>query len=169
VFRVSFCGTIKRSVWPPRLPNLNARGCYLWGNVQDKIYRNNSRTQDDWKKSNQDVGSSVSPAEIRREMNNAFVRCDAQVRVEGNHLATSLNTASKNLILTTIHCTVTLQRFLYIQWVQYQQQYTEITCTDPDSWQTGEAAIEALVAAIHNGLREVNMDQTNHGSCILKP
>ena len=86
LFRVSFCGTIKqRSLWPPRSPNLNTRGCYLRSNVQDKIYRNNHRTEDDRKKSNQDVVSSVSPAEIQRAMNNAFVKCDPQVRAEGNH------------------------------------------------------------------------------------
>ena len=68
-----FVAQYKRSVWPPRSPNLNTRGCYLRGNVHDKIYRNNPHTQDDRKKSNQDVGSSALPAEIRWAMNNVFV------------------------------------------------------------------------------------------------
>jgi hypothetical protein len=73
------------SVWPLRSPNLNTRGCYLRGNLQDKIYRNNPRIQDDRNKNDQDVGFSISPAEIRRAMNNAFVRCDTQMRDKGKH------------------------------------------------------------------------------------
>jgi hypothetical protein len=61
--------------------------------------------------------------------------------------------ARSNLILTTLHCSATFQRVLYIQRVQqYQQQHAEIKRIDPESWQNGGTAIEALVAAMHNGL-----------------
>jgi hypothetical protein len=87
LFRVSFCGTIKRrGLWPVDCsPNLNSRDFYLWCMLKDKKHRNNPRTQHDRKKSTQEEGSSILLAEIRRAMNNAFVRCDTYVRAEGNH------------------------------------------------------------------------------------
>jgi hypothetical protein len=71
-------------LWPPYAPDVNAWGICLRSMLNDKVYFNNLRYEDDVKKSCRTyVVSSVAPAEFRHAINKVFVKCGACLRVEG--------------------------------------------------------------------------------------
>jgi len=72
--------------------------------VIDALQANNPHTEDDLKGSVHKAVSSFSPAELRRAINNAFVRSDSCLRTEGNHFEHSLlNMAFISLVKRTMH------------------------------------------------------------------
>jgi len=83
VLRV-FGDKITKGLWPPRSSNLNRRDCDLPSALNDKLHSNHLQTEEDVKRSVQDVVSSAAPAELLRTVNNAFVKCDACVEAERN-------------------------------------------------------------------------------------
>ena len=72
-------------MWPPRLPDPNLCGIYLWAMLQDTQCSNNSRSEDDLKEDVLRLVFQVIPAEIRRALTSVLVKCDRYMRVQGNH------------------------------------------------------------------------------------
>jgi len=54
---------------------------YLWGMLMVKVYNNNPRTEENIKESIQNIVLSISPAKLRRTMQEFLLRCDAFLRV----------------------------------------------------------------------------------------
>jgi hypothetical protein len=60
-------------MWPPRSPNPNLCGVYMWAMLQDTGSSNNPRSEDDLKE------------EIRHAVTSVLVKRNTYVRAEGNH------------------------------------------------------------------------------------
>lgn len=72
--------------------------------VIDALHANNPHTEDDLKGSVHNAVSLFSPAELRRAINNVFVRSDSCLQAQGNVSEVSLlNVAFVSLIISTIH------------------------------------------------------------------
>ena len=72
--------------WPPRSPDLNASGYYLWGYLKERVYINRPESLEDWKDNIRREIRAISPAELRFVMNNALVRARSCIGVVGQHL-----------------------------------------------------------------------------------
>jgi inhibitor of nuclear factor kappa-B kinase subunit alpha len=78
--RLISCG-----LWPARSPDLNPCNFYLWGNLKDKVYSNNSHTLIELKQSIQETISSIEVSELKLVSKNLFKRLEACLRAEGRH------------------------------------------------------------------------------------
>jgi hypothetical protein len=73
----------------------------LLGMLKDKVYSNNSRTEDNPTESIQHIVLSVSPAELWHGMNSLFVRCDFESQRK-TFWELCLNMVNRNLMLPAI-------------------------------------------------------------------
>jgi hypothetical protein len=48
--------------------------CYPWGSLKDKVYQNNSLTEDELKENIEHTVSSVSLKELQKVIRNIFIR-----------------------------------------------------------------------------------------------
>jgi hypothetical protein len=76
---------ISKGMWPPRSPDPNLCGIYLWAMLQDRVCSNNPRSEDDLKEDVLRFVFGVSPAEIQRAVTSVLVKRDTYMRAEGNH------------------------------------------------------------------------------------
>jgi hypothetical protein len=67
---ISFFGDISGGLWPP-LPDLNVCDFYLCNILKGKVH-NNPYYEDSLRRNTQDIGPSISPAELSRAMNMFF-------------------------------------------------------------------------------------------------
>jgi hypothetical protein len=74
-----------RELRPARSPDLNLCDFYLWGNLKDKEYSNNSHTLVERKQSIQETSSSIEVSELKLVSNNIFKRLEACLSAEGRH------------------------------------------------------------------------------------
>lgn len=90
--------------------------------LKNKGWSNNVRSEGEMQEILQNVLSTVSLAQIRRAMQNVFVKCDACLRAEGNNF-------HKHLL-----------QISYVK-VEYKLQYTELKREELHARRTGTAAI----------------------------
>jgi hypothetical protein len=83
--KVSEDRLISRRLWPARSPDLNACDFYLWGNLKDKVYSNNTHTLVELKQSIRETISSIEVCELKLVSNNIFKRSEECLRAEGRH------------------------------------------------------------------------------------
>jgi len=69
----------------------------------NRLYSDNTRTENDLKESIQCVVFSASPVEFRSAKNSTFVGCDASLRATRDFPAPSLHMVIKKLILTEMY------------------------------------------------------------------
>jgi inhibitor of nuclear factor kappa-B kinase subunit alpha len=76
---------ISRGLWPARSPDLNPCDFYLWGNLRDKMYSNNTHSLVELKQSIRETISSIEVSELKLVSNNIFKRLEACLRAEERH------------------------------------------------------------------------------------
>lgn len=72
--------------WPARSPDLTVLDFYLWGRIKDLVYATRPTTAEDMKIRITEAIRSITPAEIRRAVNNFRVRTEACEEVQGSHI-----------------------------------------------------------------------------------
>ena len=75
---------VSRGLWPPRSPDLSICDYYLWGNLKQKVYKNNPRSIDSLQNEITRVIHSITVDELQRVSRNLFVRCAACLQAEGH-------------------------------------------------------------------------------------
>jgi inhibitor of nuclear factor kappa-B kinase subunit alpha len=76
---------VSRGLWPARSPDLNPCDFFLWGNLKDKVYSNNSHTLVELKQSIRETILSIEISELKLVSNNIFKRLEACLRAEWRH------------------------------------------------------------------------------------
>jgi hypothetical protein len=76
---------ISRELWSGRSPDLNPCDFYLWGNLKDKVYSNNSHALDELKQSIRETITFVEVGELELVSNNLLKRLEACSRSEGRN------------------------------------------------------------------------------------
>jgi hypothetical protein len=66
---------ISRGLWPARSPDLNPCDFYLWGNLEQKVYKPNPHTTEELKENIRNEVSAISPGELQRVITNLVRRC----------------------------------------------------------------------------------------------
>jgi hypothetical protein len=76
---------ISSDIWPARSPDLNPCDFFFWHCSNDKVYKNNSRTEEQLKENNRREIASIPAEELQRLYQNLFRRCEECPRVGGQH------------------------------------------------------------------------------------
>lgn len=76
---------ISKGLWPPRSPDLTVCDFYLWGNLKNKVYRNNPHTLEELKDNIRREIAAISEEELMRVNGNFLRRCERCVAAQGHH------------------------------------------------------------------------------------
>jgi hypothetical protein len=76
---------ISRGLWPACSPDLNHCDFYLWGNLEQKVYKTNPHTIEELKENVRNEVSAISPGELQRVITNLVRRCQECARPDGDH------------------------------------------------------------------------------------
>lgn len=76
---------ISTGLWPARSPDLSACDFYLWGNLKQKVYKNNPRTVEALENEIRRAIAEITEAELRRVSLNFLRRCQVCLDLNGHH------------------------------------------------------------------------------------
>jgi hypothetical protein len=76
---------ISRRLWPPSSPDLTPCDFYLWGSLEDKVYKRNPHTLEELRNNIRREAATISGEELQRVNNNAFRRYMECIRSGGQY------------------------------------------------------------------------------------
>jgi hypothetical protein len=76
---------ISKNLWPPRSPDLSSADYFLWGILQDKVYKNRPRTIQDLRANITTDINNIDRDTLRCVSENAVKRANMCLQEEGGH------------------------------------------------------------------------------------